>query len=100
MRIEFEVVERVQKIVIRKTASTLHSGNNPDIVVELSLDGLTWKTSAITDTANADIPCTATASSSKHIECTMRAVEAQYVRFTSQNGKAYEIAEIEVMAFH
>ena len=98
--IKFEVVEPVQKIVIRKDTSTLRSGSNPDIVVELSLDGLNWKTSAITDPDNADIPCQATASSSTHIECTMSAVDAQYVRFTSQNGNAYEIKEIEVMAFH
>lgn len=100
LRIEFEVVERIQKIVIHTTASTVHSGSNPDIVVELSLDGLNWKTSAITDPDNADIPCQATASSSTRIECTMNAYSAQYLRVTSQNSKAYEFAEIEAMAFH
>lgn len=98
--IKFEVVERIQTITLRKNAATVNRGSNPDIVVELSLDGLAWKKSAITNAAAADVPCTATSASSTHIECNMNAYSAQYLRITSQNGRTYEFAEIEALTFH
>ena len=97
LEIKFEVVERVQKLIIHKNAGTVHTGSNPDLVVELSLNGRDWQTSAITN-SSADIPCTHTNSSDTHLECTMDIRQAQYLRITSQNGKAYEITEVEVIA--
>lgn len=97
--IEFSSAENVKKISIKKVAASVTAGTTPDVLVELSTDGKTYKTSNMTLIVGGDIPCNSTTINATLLECSMDEYEAKYLRITTQNGKSFEFQEVEVIAY-
>ena len=96
--IDFSSVNKVKKITIRKVSSATAGGSNPDILVELSEDGITYKSSDITTITGGDLSCNSNAFSSELLVCEMNAFSARFLRLTSKNGKSFEFKEVEVIS--
>lgn len=97
--IDFSSVNNVKKITIRKVFSLFTSGTNPDILVELSEDDITYKTSNITMIAGGDLGCNSSTTNSELLVCEMNEFPARFLRLTSKNGKSFEFNEVEVIAY-
>lgn len=96
--IEFDSAENIKKISIKQAESSVSVGTNPDVLVELSTDGKTYKTSSITVISGGDIPCNTTTINPTLLECSMDEYEAKYLKITTKNGKSFEFQEVEVIA--
>lgn len=96
--IDFSSVNEVKKITIRKVSSATAGGSNPDILVELSEDGVTYKSSDITTITGGDLSCNSSGFSSELLVCEMNVFSARFLRLTSKNGKSFEFKEVEVIS--
>ncbi len=95
--VDFGSVEKVKKITITKVNSATSAGSNPDVLVELSIDGNDYQSSNIT-TFSGGIECSSTVIGGESLVCEMDEYDAQFIRVTSKNGKSFEFKEIEVIA--
>lgn len=94
--ITFEGLESINKIEVNRVSSSASAGTNPDILIELSTDNTTYKTSDATKFGTGDIPCSSSSLTATTISCTLsEQYTAKYMRITSQNGKAFEFQEVK-----
>lgn len=93
--VDFGTTRSITKIVLRKVDSSVTLGSNPDILVELSENGSTWTASNMS-VYSGGIPCTSINSGRTVSTCEMAARNARAIRVTTQNGKSFELQELEV----
>ncbi len=96
--IDFSAVNNVKKITIYKVSSAIAGGSNPDLLVELSENNISYQTSNITIITGGDLSCNSSALTAELLDCEMDEFAARYLRITSKNGKSFEFKEVEVIS--
>lgn len=96
--VDFGAVKAIKKITLNKVAASVMIGSAPDILVELSENGVNYERSAMT-TVSGGVPCTNTSvnAGATAITCEMAERNVRYIRVTTQNGKSFELQELEVI---
>lgn len=97
--VEFDSIKTVTTITIKKVDSIASIGSNPDILVELSKDGIIFQPSAVSNILSPVNKCTHFTSNSEQLFCKMIPLELRFIRITSQNGMSYEFKELEVIGY-
>lgn len=95
--ITFREQERIKQIALFRTASTIGTGNSPDILIELSADGNHYEASNLT-LINGGLPCSDVVRTETELRCSMKELPVQYVRITVQNDKAFALTEFNAVA--
>lgn len=92
--VDFGQVAKVADVTVY-TNNTSFSSSNPAVQVELSVDGLSWKTTMVPSFGSSDIACPTYTSGSGKLSCTFASAEsAQYLRITT-NAASVFIYEVE-----
>lgn len=95
--VSFSSTASVRSITLRRVNSSASLETNPDILVELSANGINYSSSGVSG-PSGNIPCTALTSSTTIMSCTMSGYDARYVRITTADSKAFSFTELEVIA--
>lgn len=95
--VDFGRIETIKEITLTRQAARATFGSNPDILVELSTNGSSYSASNIS-TVFGGIACTSQTMNNTSMNCKMTGHETRYIRITSQNSKAYDFFELEVIA--
>lgn len=95
--VTFGAVENIKKIKLTRVAASATLGTNPDILIELSADGVAYTKSNVS-VISGGIACTSQTTNNQVMECNMAERPTRYVRITTQNGLSFELAEFEAIA--
>lgn len=95
--ITFGVVENIRKLKLTRLPSPATLGTDPDILIELSSNGVDYTASNVS-VITGGIACTSQTANAEVMECNMAERPTRYVRITSQNGRAYDFLEFEAIA--
>lgn len=95
--ITFGAVENIRNIKLTRQPSPATLGTVPDILIELSSNGVDYTASNVS-VITGGVACTSLTANNEVMECNMAERPTRYVRITSQNGKAYDFLEFEAIA--
>lgn len=95
--ITFSAVENIRKFKLTRTAAAASLGSNPDILIELSANGVDYAASNVS-VITGGIACSSMTANVQVMECSMSELATRYVRITTLNGKSYELGEFEAIA--
>lgn len=95
----FGRVEKLKSFELRRVSAQATLGTNPDILIELSQDNLTYEKSNASVVIGG-VACSNTGSNATSMSCEFDGTySAKYVRITSLNGKSFEFTEFEAVTY-
>jgi len=97
--VTFGRVEKLKSFELRRVSAPALLGTNPDILIELSQDNLTYEKSNAS-VMTGGVVCYSAGSNTTSMSCKFDGTySAKYVRITSLNGKSFEFTEFEAVAY-